>query len=184
MSLTPVHPHVCGEYLIEAASEASTYGSPPRVWGIPVLQTTSLPTIRFTPTCVGNTINMVFSGSTADGSPPRVWGIQTSNALISDVKRFTPTCVGNTRIKMPVAGGITGSPPRVWGIRKISAIAPRAWRFTPTCVGNTAPGYFERFGLAVHPHVCGEYLLPTSIPTKFPVHPHVCGEYVGGNGDV
>ena len=51
----PVHPHVCGENMmaINRADEAA--GSPPRVWGKPLMRDTIGSLVRFTPTCVGKT---------------------------------------------------------------------------------------------------------------------------------
>ncbi len=53
--ITPVHPHVCGEYLIVTATQFADVGSPPRVWGIRAAYMWSIARYRFTPTCVGNT---------------------------------------------------------------------------------------------------------------------------------
>ncbi len=50
-----VHPHVCGEYFRNTWCFWLSFGSPPRVWGIPVLQWDHHYFRRFTPTCVGNT---------------------------------------------------------------------------------------------------------------------------------
>ena len=32
----PVHPHACGEYWWQQVARFREYGSPPRVWGIPL----------------------------------------------------------------------------------------------------------------------------------------------------
>ena len=50
----PVHPHVCGECPIVSAGKALWDGSPPRVWGMPILTYRRRCAMRFTPTCVGN----------------------------------------------------------------------------------------------------------------------------------
>ena len=90
-----VHPHVCGEYAKQQAFEAGNAGSPPRVWGILGITGQRLAYIRFTPTCVGNTVSRAgarrpiavhphvcgeYVGAQLStvppfGSPPRVWGI-------------------------------------------------------------------------------------------------------------
>ncbi len=51
----PVHPHVCGEYLVIDRKTLARNGSPPRVWGIPGKGRRIACCRRFTPTCVGNT---------------------------------------------------------------------------------------------------------------------------------
>ena len=93
--IAPVHPHVCGEYLIRAITAYRINGSPPRMWGILLpLPPFPLPN-RFTPTYVGNTPSMIIRKSLLPvhphvcgeygsgtkrkcrtyGSPPRMWGI-------------------------------------------------------------------------------------------------------------
>ena len=52
-----VHPHVCGEYRTPAPTGTSMIGSPPRVWGIRCLHGREQECLRFTPTCVGNTLD-------------------------------------------------------------------------------------------------------------------------------
>jgi len=91
-------------------------GSSPREWGTRSVETCGIPSIRFIPTRVGNTLVCLDSGTGAPvhphasgehikrrcaplwyaGSSPREWG--TLNALWRDydVSRFIPTRVGNT----------------------------------------------------------------------------------------
>ena len=54
--ITPVHPHVCGEYASVVSAMPRYYGSPPRVWGIHLSIYQQVGCVRFTPTCVGNTV--------------------------------------------------------------------------------------------------------------------------------
>ena len=111
-----VHPHVCGEDLVNSTISNHIVGSPPRVWGRQRTAAKFPQNQRFTPTCVGKTSlgvqdrglsrvhphvcgedasrHMTFSRQ--NGSPPRVWG------RLSELERkvqglgFTPTCVGKT----------------------------------------------------------------------------------------
>ena len=53
-----VHPHVCGEYSNRTEFETVACGSPPRVWGIRSTPSAFRRMHRFTPTCVGNTVNI------------------------------------------------------------------------------------------------------------------------------
>ena len=48
-----VHPHVCGEACVRGLDEEPSRGSPPRVWGSPVVKGVIVASARFTPTCVG-----------------------------------------------------------------------------------------------------------------------------------
>mgnify|MGYP001308345707 CR=1 FL=1 len=50
-----VHPHARGEYLARWFTRQKGRGSPPRTWGIPVLDQNTVYSGRFTPTHVGNT---------------------------------------------------------------------------------------------------------------------------------
>ena len=195
--LTTVHPHACGEYTVCPCRCSCLIGSPPRLWGILVLNFKDAAARRFTPTPVGNT-----QGGRVALTPPAVH----------------PHACGEYHDQLDRIYERIGSPPRLWGIR--CRIACFAWlrRFTPTPVGNT-----NRHGAAVrvvpvHPHACGEYLiavaisfnddgspprlwgilitlLPNCLSCRFTptpvgntpasvaraglatVHPHACGEY-------
>ena len=50
-----VHPHVCGDDVRRAHSSCMNVGSPPRVWGRPLIGAVRRGLSRFTPTCVGTT---------------------------------------------------------------------------------------------------------------------------------
>ena len=113
------------------------------------------------------------------GSSPRAWGILTSRNGINTIKRFIPTCVGNTSQMTPAAlastvhphvrgeypalaalqRGQRGSSPRAWGIQKYHCDLHGRPRFIPTCVGNTSSWAVRPRGVAVHPHVRGEYCM-------------------------
>ena len=56
-----VHPHVCGEYNRLIRAIALFVGSPPRVWGIRLRHHSACSSLRFTPTCVGNTSRATFT---------------------------------------------------------------------------------------------------------------------------
>ena len=85
---------MCGENWDDLSLEDKIAGSPPRVWGKPLVIHQPVISPRFTPTCVGKTIVMAtvlsrmpvhphvcgenWSSTTSPlyppGSPPRVWG--------------------------------------------------------------------------------------------------------------
>src|SRR5450759_4164525 len=65
-----------GEYYLRFRDIDSGYGSPPHAWGIRRDLARPIRQLRFTPTCVGNTILTFLHGL---------------------AYRFTPTCVGNTQ---------------------------------------------------------------------------------------
>ncbi len=52
----PVHPHLRGEYLAVRTRPRAGHGSPPPAWGIHVPIGRVGAALRFTPTCVGNTM--------------------------------------------------------------------------------------------------------------------------------
>ena len=73
---------------------------------------------RFTPTCVGQTVELA--------------------RALQKLCRFTPTCVGQT----PYWAPFRGVPPRftptcVEQTQRVAAGAAGSGRFTPTCVGQT-----------------------------------------------
>ena len=131
-----VHPHVCGEYSPVGRISRSAIGSPPRVWGIRWLSHFEDHSVRFTPTCVGNTWTW-WTWWTFAAVHPHVCGEYADVGV--QVFRFL------------------GSPPRVWGIPNAKHSAPHLGRFTPTCVGNTFNVVADCLPRPVHPHVCGEY---------------------------
>ena len=153
----PVHPHVRGEYIAARAAQLGQHGSSPRAWGIHISLSHRMDSVRFIPTCVGNThpparariavsvhphvrgeYTLAQHGRIGqDGSSPRAWGIPTASCYGTSPPRFIPTCVGNTG-KLP-----TGPPdhkvhPHVRGEYAQAAQDQQAdARFIPTCVGNT-----------------------------------------------
>ncbi len=106
----PVHPHVCGEYSGQHFSLTFLFGSPPRVWGIRFATPANICRPRFTPTCVGNTMNSRNRVKTKLGSPPRVWEIRTCGCNGEDSQRFTPTCVGNTDVIFVLLSAVSVHP--------------------------------------------------------------------------
>ena len=49
-----VHPHVCGEHILDASPKPPNHGSSPRVWGTFLYLYVHSVSVRFIPTCVGN----------------------------------------------------------------------------------------------------------------------------------
>src|SRR4030065_159549 len=92
--------------------------------------------LRFTPTCVGNTIQPTFIPS----SMP-----------------VHPHMRGEYDVFQIAFRRSIGSPPPARGILAASAALDCYVRFTPTCVGNTPVEMGEYYWLAVHPHMRGEY---------------------------
>ena len=172
-------------------------GSSPRVWGILSDMVQRRPSLRFIPTRVGNTENIVCNG-----------------------KAFPvhPHACGEYCWKPARRYEMNGSSPRVWGILSKSTFEDVEGRFIPTRVGNTAITEAVPIYLVVHPHACGEYFarrsntrsspgssprvwgirvpptthagvirfIPTRVGNTFipwgnrcghAVHPHACGEY-------
>ena len=59
----PVHPHVCGENLLLLLVLMALIGTPPRVWGKRIGGSTYYPLGRYTPTCVGKTVEVITRNS-------------------------------------------------------------------------------------------------------------------------
>ena len=131
-----VHPHVRGEYSTTGARLYSCGGSSPRAWGIHPSAPATLVTLRFIPTCVGNTV-LLHETAGCVAVHPHVRGEYPS--------------LGDVLVEL------VGSSPRAWGIPRISVIKETNRRFIPTCVGNTLCKRGDLGGMSVHPHVRGEY---------------------------
>ena len=132
----PVHPHVRGEYIAARAAQLGQHGSSPRAWGIHISLSHRMDSVRFIPTCVGNT------------HPPARARIAVS---VHPHVRGEYTLAQHGRI------GQDGSSPRAWGIPTASCYGTSPPRFIPTCVGNTVPMASRAPAGSVHPHVRGEY---------------------------
>ena len=111
-----VHPHMCGEFPRHGKSTLISHGSSPHVWGIPCLEYKRPVSLRFIPTCVGNSYPCIqlypgasvhphmcgefalplCSWATSGGSSPHVWGIPGRKQHGHRIGRFIPTCVGNS----------------------------------------------------------------------------------------
>ncbi len=111
-----VHPRACGEYSWLYGCRLETFGSPPRLRGIPRAPLDQRRGSRFTPAPAGNTTSCPIAVTTpavhpracgeydrgrsqqvfAAGSPPRLRGIRVGYPLPSGKTRFTPAPAGNT----------------------------------------------------------------------------------------
>ncbi len=158
-TITPVHPHVCGEYLEIAVGDQPLLGSPPRVWGIRPVQSRPVRSRPVHPHVCGEYIRRKGRADWFFGSPPRVWGILISaGTYIQNITVHPHVCgeygnpvdtlerqavhphvCGEYALSQQSIKGKSGSPPRVWGILHRISQWPIAIRFTPTCVGNTKP---------------------------------------------
>src|SRR4030042_1675482 len=136
----PVHPHMRGEYRLNGLALEDSLGSPPHAWGILYFQQYYRVQQRFTPTCVGNTVDAVLYPSAravhphmrgeyrvayqhrpaTDGSPPHAWGIRwTSSSAwcwLSSISPVHPHMRGEYGTGSIVATSANGSPPHAWGI--------------------------------------------------------------------
>jgi len=94
VSMSAVHPHVCGEHESCASLICSNIGSSPRVWGTFHTSHKFHPNLRFIPTCVGN----IYPEPVG---PP--------------YKAVHPHVCGEHRNEMLTVHPWNGSSPRVWG---------------------------------------------------------------------
>ena len=135
----PVHPHVCGELSSVFSSLALNVGSSPRVWGTPQYKSNALHYQRFIPTCVGNSYEQ---------------------SLVLIQHSVHPHVCGELLVIYPIIICPAGSSPRVWGTLGPHLFYPKHHRFIPTCVGNSYTPDFVLNLISVHPHVCGELIIP------------------------
>ena len=94
-------------------------------------------TLRFTPTCVGNTCAyfVLVNNSTVH---PHMRGEYVDYKASQDPTfAVHPHMRGEYRNNSKVESTIYGSPPHAWGILHDNLWIQRRCRFTPTCVGNT-----------------------------------------------
>ena len=135
-TITPVHPHVCGEHLDRGHNRQLARGSSPRMWGtldfVPIFF--NFP--RFIPTYVGNTT--------------LGWGVHNIVSVHPHV------CGEHSLIKTGIDTK-RGSSPRMWGTPALLATVNLSSRFIPTYVGNTLGIAQVQHHSTVHPHVCGEH---------------------------
>ncbi len=134
-TMRPVHPHACGECRFDHWRGAQLDGSPPRLWGMLLLQFADRHVVRFTPTPVGNAIPAAFNAANVSVHPHAC-----GECLIARVAR-----------DMAI-----GSPPRLWGMPEYDANMDWLTRFTPTPVGNAHSPDQSTAHSSVHPHACGE----------------------------
>ena len=152
--------------------------------------------VRFTPTCVGKTLEgnqgggdvlvhphvrgedlpRILPSRSTSGSPPRAWGRPIFSILATLILRFTPTCVGKTRAskeskRLPaVHPHVRGEDQGGMNTKSSSfGSPPRAWGRHHICDGGTGAFRFTP--------TCVGKTSPTVIHgPRTPVHPHVRGE--------
>ena len=137
--MRPVHPHARGEHISTQFHVASFTGSSPRPWGTPPKTLSSIFTIRFIPTPVGNTSH----STTSPG-----------------FKTVHPHARGEHFGINPFAMISAGSSPRPWGTQRRGGQDHALPGFIPTPVGNTWPGWARTGRPPVHPHARGEHVSP------------------------
>jgi len=114
-----VHPHVHGELLRCRFLLRGCGGSSPRAWGTrPTIKNISS-SLRFIPTCMGNSVQdgvrairwvvhphvhgeLKYCHDQIDcwfGSSPRAWGTLAHALEPSGIDRFIPTCMGNSSLE-------------------------------------------------------------------------------------
>ncbi|STB64595.1 Domain of uncharacterised function (DUF2825) [Chromobacterium violaceum] len=135
-----VHPHACGEHVMENSATPRCSGSSPRMWGTLFRNGSAYPRQRFIPTHVGNT--------------QRHKRMQACFAVHPHAcgEHFAAICSSRT---------MAGSSPRMWGTLKVFQRRDWGVRFIPTHVGNTVNYNRTSIHMPVHPHACGEHAMAT-----------------------
>ena len=135
--VSPVHPHVRGDYAAGAVLEVDQNGSSPRAWGLRHRFSIPSDTFRFIPTCVGTTSRPAAEGNTAPvhphvradyhsdaivsaasyGSSPRAWGLRVISDRLPQPLPVHPHVRGDYAIRSHMKSISHGSSPRAWGLR-------------------------------------------------------------------
>ena len=139
ISSIAVHPHACGEHSPLRWLQRNRPGSSPRLWGTRRRRPARRFAPRFIPTPVGNT------------------GICTP--MFSMLSVHPHACGEHTMPNTNITGWY-GSSPRLWGTRGDGMKAETETRFIPTPVGNTCTTSSAIRQTPVHPHACGEHVVP------------------------
>ena len=176
VSTTAVHPHVRGDDRISNPTGKVAAGSPPRAWGRLGEPRPAPELVRFTPTCVGTTVDSAHpskppavhphvrgddlaaaaGAAAAYGSPPRAWGRLGRGSTPRAPPAVHPHVRGDDVRSRAVTGEKDGSPPRAWGRPGSVLRSGVGRRFTPTCVGTTTSSHASGGTSTVHPHVRGD----------------------------
>mgnify|MGYP000873046803 CR=1 FL=1 len=136
-----VHPHACGERLFLGRRAWPAGGSPPRLWGALAMEFGEECRIRFTPTPVGSAV---------------------VGQLPAPIPAVHPHACGERVVLCPSSSSLSGSPPRLWGAPVADGDGAGAQRFTPTPVGSALSTAPDATAQPVHPHACGERVIPSS----------------------
>jgi hypothetical protein len=131
-----VHPHMRGEHDLRIILPRVRAGLSPHAWGTRLTVRHRSNSLRFIPTCVGNT------------AP---WRQCARSASVHPHMRGE-----HSRIRIHDSGDF-GSSPHAWGTLHSPDWCQRGERFIPTCVGNTLLRPVGNSVMSVHPHMRGEH---------------------------
>ena len=178
ISVTTVHPRVCGGNFIFCTVRVIQNGTSPRVRG---KLWTHLPTVgreRYIPACAGETWLRPTSPRQA-GVHPRVCGGNTRpRPSTKGGTGYIPACAGETRASHAARRRKTVHPRVCGGNLEVSHLLSKLLGYIPACAGETAFFCLQLLADRVHPRVCGETEACLLAKRLHEVHPRVCG----GNG--
>ena len=141
LTVSSVHPHVCGDFGRPGRWAGMWSGSPPRMWGLRRVHVDLDRPTRFTPTYVGTSSKI---------------GRQRIRASVH------PHVCGDFGYMLNLHSRAIGSPPRMWGLLIITLYIDKQSRFTPTYVGTSISTATRLVLRQVHPHVCGDFFSGTA----------------------
>ena len=130
-----VHPHACGERVVNHLFGIGQGGSSPRLWGTDQTPNSPTTSFRFIPTPVGN-----------------------GKAKVDQKAKMAvhPHACGERFWLASILFERYGSSPRLWGTALLLNISTSDARFIPTPVGNGSALLKISRSVSVHPHACGE----------------------------
>ncbi len=106
-----------GDNLFKSTNLGLYGGTPPHAWGQPLFNLLNFLIFRYTPTCVGTTIE---------------------NSLVVTIYPVHPHMRGDNVFYLPFFSIKAGTPPHAWGQLRYLIGDPKGARYTPTCVGTTS----------------------------------------------
>jgi len=191
-----VHPHACGENVLNPYLGTGQLGTSPRVWGKQNATGLSDQSPRYIPTRVGKTwqfghgetkatvhphacgenATSLYSRFPSNGTSPRVWGKQMLRLTWENGGRYIPTRVGKTNCASvgsalapvhPHACGENIYPAPSW--RAAGGTSPRVWGKHLRADFSPGPGRYI-------PTRVGKTQAATRSRFQAAVHPHACGE--------
>ena len=176
--ISPVHPHVRGDYAPGLWHPPSHTGPSPRAWGLRGWFITRWGATPVHPHVRGDYIAGQYDGSGENGPSPRAWGLRGPGRRTRGRGSVHPHVRGDYGSSLIISGSLFGPSPRAWGLRHHERPKVYRSRSIPTCVGTTQL-LLEALEVLVRsiPTCVGTTPSSATRASSSSVHPHVRGDY-------